>query len=260
MKNNIKEITLNSYEEFEKIVLSLIENKQANSSKILFRGQADFRWKLQPTLERIKDNFSVNEYYEILKSIKSELESFTNMIWILEDKSNNGIFIPPSGYKFMSYLRHIGFPTPILDWTRNPYVALFFAYVDNVDSEHVSIYVYQEYQSSENRKGGLDSFPYIVNLPNEFESHKRHKLQESEYTICRIMNKDTQYYTSHEIAFRNNLQGHDMCIKYLLPTNERKKILQILENKHINSYTLFGSEESLAKKLMIDKFDLMRQK
>src|SRR5579871_975887 len=34
------------------------------------------------------------------------------------------------GYDYMAYLRHHGFPSPLLDWTRSPYVAAFFAFRD----------------------------------------------------------------------------------------------------------------------------------
>ena len=64
----------------------------------------------------------------------------------------------------MSYIRHLGFPTPILDWSRNYNIASFFAFEDKTDSKSVSIYIYQEYKNDSNLKGGIDCFPFLSYL------------------------------------------------------------------------------------------------
>ena len=236
LENNIKEIALNSFEEFEEIAQNIINNKKQNSSNILFRGQANHKWLLQSTLERYNDNkkMSVDEYCMILQKIKQKFEKFTPKTWQFNCSSYNGTFIPPIGYEFMSYIRHLGFPTPILDWSRNYNIASFFAFEDKTDSKSVSIYIYQEYKNDSNLKGGIDSFPFLSNLTKDINTHERHILQEAEYTICRRNINKQQYYVSHELGFRRNLQGQDECIKYIIPRNERLKVLKKLDKIYID--------------------------
>jgi|HubBroStandDraft_1064217.scaffolds.fasta_scaffold434193_1 hypothetical protein len=55
---------------------------------------------------------------------------------------DNGNF-PASAY--MVYLRHHGFPSPLLDWTPPPYVAAYFVFSShqNPKKEQVSIYCFR---------------------------------------------------------------------------------------------------------------------
>jgi hypothetical protein len=252
-ENNIKEIALNSFEEFEKIANNMLLNKQNSSSNILFRGQANDKWLLQSTLERYDNKISVDEYCTILQKIKPKFEEATSKTWEFDCSSYNGTFIPPIGYEFMSYIRHLGFPTPILDWSRDYNIASFFAFKDKTDSKFVSIYIYQEYKNNLNLKGGIDSLPFLSNLTKDINTHERHDLQKAEYTICRRTINKQQYYISHELGFRKNLQGYDECIKYIIPRNEQVKVLKKLDKVNINKFRLFNDANSLAKKLCVDK-------
>jgi hypothetical protein len=61
-------------------------------------------------------------------------------------------------YSYMAHLRHNGFPSPLLDWTRSPYVAAFFAF-SKPQSDEVAIYGFAE--SPNNSKFGSSTEPQI---------------------------------------------------------------------------------------------------
>ena len=133
---NIKE--LSTWDAFEGEVEHLFEAVKKRRSETgatipdpLFRGLADPSWGLQTTLERYSaKEYTVRHYFETIRSVRPEVQSFIGNRWNFDPE-----FVQfPDGhrtieeYEFMIYLRHHGFPSPLLDWTRSPYVAAFFAF------------------------------------------------------------------------------------------------------------------------------------
>ena len=123
-------------------------------SKILFRGQSDASWKLTTTLERFSDReFTIHAYHRLLQQIQHKFSAHTGST-LTAGKSNDGVAeawqevtggLVPHLLEFMIYLRHCGFPSPLLDWTASPYIASYFAYRDASLTSEVAIYAYQEY-------------------------------------------------------------------------------------------------------------------
>jgi hypothetical protein len=127
-------------------------------SPFLFRGQSDATWKLNTTLERYTPHpngrEAVRGYYERILAVKAQIETFTQERWsiptpteclnLLKEKESLGLTGLP-GYEYWIYLRHHGFPSPLLDWTRSPYVAAFFAFRQACQAEKVAIFAYLEY-------------------------------------------------------------------------------------------------------------------
>lgn len=270
--NKMKVKELNTWEEFQNELRELDlshkriveKNPDFKISKPIFRGQGDSDWKLQTTLERRteKDRFDALAYYEIAEQAQPQIETFTPRKWEVnrddfeEWAHDVDIFWPghiPS-LEYLIYLRHHGFPSPLLDWTRSPYISAFFSYnhiPKNVDK--VSIYVFLEW-TGQGKTSDADT-SLISSVTANSASHKRHFIQQSEYTIC-LRKMGTSFdFTSHENAKVQIRDGESLLWKFTLPSSERVKVLKILDQMNINALSLFGSEDSLMETLALREFD-----
>ena len=135
--------TINSWCEFVDQVEELYAKRDSHAklatasvSELLFRGQSNSIFELKTTLERaVPREISVSKYFRFASIIKAKIESVTGKRWIIPSKEefdewldgDYPQFSNPPGYPFLVYLRHHGLPSPLLDWTRSPYVAAHFA-------------------------------------------------------------------------------------------------------------------------------------
>ncbi|TGK51149.1 FRG domain-containing protein [Leptospira kanakyensis] len=99
----------------------------------VFRGEADQNWELKTSIDRASE--------KIPRLPFSELES----IWQIN--KTRRIYpeikdINPTDYlEILSFLQHHGVPTRLLDFTRSPYLALYFSFEDlDQKSEYTTIY------------------------------------------------------------------------------------------------------------------------
>jgi LytS/YehU family sensor histidine kinase len=147
----------------------------------------------------------------------------------------------------MIYLRHHQFPSPLLDWTKSPFIALFFAFNSISDAKTVAVFAYQETKTG--GKDWSDSQPSMAFINKSVRAHKRHHLQQSCYTVCLQEIDGHMYYVKHEQGLNRNDSNQDVITKYVLPVTLRKEVMGKLDLMNINEYSLFSEDESLVKSL-----------
>lgn len=267
----MESVDVDTWEDFENRLSSLtggrikLKSEGKHSGNFLFRGHCNCDWKLQTTLERFKKpNIPLLYYYWQIDKARPEIETVTGHKWDMMNfvqyrdwLRNSDLHLDFPGYDYMIYLRHHGYPSPLLDWTRSPYVAALFAFSNfSTSAEKVSIYVYQE--SPAGHKGWSFQEPHIRRLGPYITSDKRHFLQKSEYTVCLIYkNKYNEWiYSEHEQVFANQRGNQDLLWKYNIPISERNKVLKELEEYNLNLYSVFGSDESLMATMASRQFHL----
>ncbi|MFC4308211.1 FRG domain-containing protein [Steroidobacter flavus] len=245
-------------------------------SNFLFRGQSNDGWGLDTTLERAGyPGCSLEHYYRVLLRVRPAIEAHTGHRWVLPTPETFRRWVTSydavsgltewKGYDFMAYLRHHGFPSPLLDWSRSPYVAAFFAFQPLTgSSDRVAIFVYQE--RAGNMKSHSSGRPQIRQLPEYVRTHARHFRQQCEYTVCLEYRKggleeDARsgelynfHYARHDavfdkIDFFKVEHAQDQLWKFTVPRIERAKVMQLLNDFNLNSYSLFGSEDALMSTL-----------
>jgi hypothetical protein len=159
----------------------------------------------------------------------------------------------------MAYLRHHGFPSPLLDWSRSPYVAAFFAFrATTGTSDRVAIFAYRENEGE--GKVTSSGSPQIVQLDQYVSTHARHFRQQCQYTVCVQYGISSFYfgeqdgngliYADHESVFENPItKKQDRLWRFTLPRSLRPTVLAELNEFNLNAYSLFGSEDALVETL-----------
>lgn len=221
-------------------------------SGLLFRGHASADWDLVTTLERVTERTtSLSAYYRAVAVAQTQIESFTNRTWLPLDwpgidkklSEYDGMrFGPPPAYEFLIYLRHHGFPSPLLDWSRSLYVAAFFAFW-KVTTGRVAIYLYQERAGGGKSSSSNES--QIFALGPNVRTHPRHFLQQGEYTLCAQFKEDGWHIAPHSTVFEQGVSLQDRLLKLTVPASEAVKVLKHLDAYNINAFSLFQSEEAL---------------
>ena len=268
----MEELDLSNWKEFEDNLerfyserKKLANKSTSHVSKPLFRGQSYSGWKLKTTLERYTDvKHSLSGYYRKISAAKPHIETFTKKSWKIPSLAKyeewlgkidlSSIYEYPA-YEYMIYLRHHGFPSPLLDWTMSPYIAAHFAF-SKIDKKAnlVSIYAFMEYYGQGKSISTWD--PLIISPRPNVKSHERHFLQQSDYTVCVSMKEDTCVYACHEKLFNKNDEGQDLLWKFNIPVSERFNVLQKLDEMNLNAFSLFGTDESLMETLALREFYL----
>jgi FRG domain len=257
------EVSVNTWEECEKKIQNIEERH--GSKQPYFRGHSNSNWELLSTLERRSQNMTIAKYYELMDRISPEIEAFTERGLKLPDLEKIHTFgatevdlmrLLATGCSSMAYLRHHGFPSPLLDWTASPYVAAYFAFAPHTNAECVAIYAYVE------RPMGLkfygEGWPQITAVERIVGAHPRHFRQQSRYTVCAKFEERRHWaFVRHQEAFElPEAKEQDFLWKISVPASERVKVLSLLDRYNLNAYSLFGSEESLMDTLAFRHFDV----
>lgn len=126
----------------------------SSEADVFFRGQADAEWPLQSKFDRVidklarKHDWSDQDRRLAAQKIERELlDEFNNACHRISGDTE----LPKEregGNEIMAFAQHFGVPTSLLDWTRSPYIAAFFAFdgQDTVsvfpDGHKVAIWVF----------------------------------------------------------------------------------------------------------------------
>ncbi|NOS36343.1 MAG: FRG domain-containing protein [Deltaproteobacteria bacterium] len=191
---------------------------------ILFRGVKDISYGLVPKVGRYEKfkNFTIEA---LEKEERTMLRLFKERAWSTLPN------VKSSEWEFLALAQHHGLPTRLLDWTRNPLVAAYFA-VEKYHPDDSLIYAYHH-----------RTFINIERNPNPLKIK----------TISRfIPNHITPRITAQVGLFtvhpdpRRPLES-DKIQRLIIPNSFRKELKRILYNYGIHRASLFPDLDGLSK-------------
>ncbi|MFT3796628.1 FRG domain-containing protein [Flavobacterium sp.] len=232
------EMNFKNWKEFKSGLKDRVEGSHAgiNLNNFLFRGQADSKWHLWSSFDRIeknkaKYNILINNFKKICNYYNHNEELFKN-----DDKV------------IAAYAQHYGLPTRLLDWTSSPYFAAFFAFSTaktiKTNATKCTIWGINKESESLKMKSGIE----FISLPsNKF--NYRMKNQIGHFTLS---NHTEDSLDDFDSALIKSTKIDDLLWKLNLPVSEMDAVLADLEFMGINYSTVYPDiqgyiEESIFK-------------
>lgn len=213
---------INSFIEFHEIV------KDFSGANFLFRGQQDYDWELIPKIGRPEFLKTVPIYFKEESIIRGWLRYSSQLL----------VNKPIDQWDELTLAQHHGLATRLLDWTKNPLVALFFASFDfNSD---------------------VDASVFILDFKNETiktEEYKPFEIGSSGVfyprgITARVINQRGVFTISHkpQVKFDKLVKEYDF-IKIKIKGTAKKEIQRTLEQYGINEFSIFQDLDNLSNYL-----------
>ena len=266
----------------DKDIFKIVEKRNWNTLKSfltnfqsswIFRGQANSQWLLRTTIEREKIIYRQgirNLEFKLLNDLDANIHNY------------NITKIPYTNKQKLILLQHFGAPTRVLDFTYSPYVASYFAIIDNYDYKYSSIYaidVVELWNMLDNIKDRRFSKYVTNNVANSFNDINNisllycnlgneqafnelilEKFNSNQFVIPitpdyhdeRTIPQASTFLTYSDLhsSFLENLysivqnyEGKSPFYKIIFPSNIRIKALRDLNLMNINHASLFPNLE-----------------
>ncbi|MFK8101968.1 MAG: FRG domain-containing protein [Saprospiraceae bacterium] len=232
-------IKYKNYKEFKlKFKDELLRSSGKKSIEgFLFRGQADSRWKLRSSFDRIEQDKS--KYDILIKTFTQVCKKYNyNEELLKSSKKEKNILA--------AFAQHYGLPTRLLDWTNSYYFAAFFAYAETIPGTNGECTIWAINQDSilEAKAQGLE---FIKLSTNKFNYRIKNQLGHftlSKHTEDSINEYETKIRSIHGID--DLLWRFD--IKY--KKNELGQVLSDLNDMGITYSVVYPDLEGYIKESM----------
>jgi hypothetical protein len=187
---------------------------------VVYRGQKNLEWGLTPGVGRIP-----------LRSSQSEKEEKTMLRLFQEQALNNLSFIPENVYEWLAIAQHHGMPTRLLDWSRNPLIAAYFAVEEKYDGDSV-VYAYRNNEYTDQNR-----FPDPFRITSVKRFIPRH--------VTSRITAQSGLFTIHPDPSEDsrNMEG---VTKMIIRSSFRKKLKSILYKYGVHRSSLFPDLDGLS--------------
>ncbi len=236
-KNGVCDFTFAKWEKF----IEYFNDNLLEYPAYIYRGQQIEKWEIISKIRRYIDNNSWLPPYK--KLIELHKENFKYSIRDRVDFHNTTLETIKDD-DLWSLGQHFGLATPLIDWTYSPFIAAYFAFIDQdlkyKQSKYRCIYVLHK-----------------MVIKNKVEEYKKRRLSRNfimefvtplEYYNIRLINQRGLHV---KIPFQTDVEGwvkeifmdeqseRPILIKIKIKNTEREKILKYLSRMNISHLNLF---------------------
>jgi hypothetical protein len=254
MEQSYSSLELHSWNEYKSFVDKLTENWA-------FRGQCNADWGLQNAIER-------TDFIHLYKGIEKDfLEEFQRGArnYLSKDET------PEKLIEWLALMQHHGAPTRLLDLSKSPFIAAYFAFEECVASEKVAVWAINIRFLKERALEGLkkdlgdelnasNSFinesifenifysnKYSLIFPIEpFRMNRRYSLQQSIF----VSTGNSYEPFMQQLSFLQNDIGKAV-IKIVLPSSLQKPVLRDLQKMNLHRASLFPDLDGYATSMRL---------
>lgn len=195
-----------------------------NRGTWIFRGHADSRFKLIPSVGRDTHTAKTRDKYEssLFNTFRREA------IGHLENT-------PKNDWEWLSIAQHHGLPTRLLDWTANPLVAIYFAVQAESECDGELLSLHSEKMAS---KTILANSPFSIKKPVKYYPNlisPRIRAQEGLFIAC----------TNLETPLDEPLRADWKLVRHIIPAKAKSKLRYQLFRVGVHASALFPDLDGL---------------
>ena len=272
IKSGILERQLKSWTEF----VDFVKDPLQSCGTLIYRGQADSDWTVTSTLNRLERHFSTKpnlnsgtprEFKRPRVDRKRQLDRFKEMA-----RGRLAFHIPEADDdEWWALAQHHGMATPMLDWTYAPFVALYFAFEQEIcqcdgggkKPEYRSVFALAHHLIPTEETGKIHPMPFSPRWPGNYRLNSQAGLflrmpDEPRYENDSLIPVDLEAYISEQFKKETygtlpgglgNLHPSAVLQKFIIPSSDtdRFECLRFLDQMNINRASLFPDLDGAAQ-------------
>ena len=243
---------VNNWYDFTELCRGFSQTGPASTTGYFFRGQSCSRWRLAPSLLRaLPEDATREQAISIEYRATKEFGSKAHLHLASQ-------VIPPSDIvDWWTSMQHYGAPTRLVDWTKSPYVAAYFAVSGNW-GQHGAIWMFfvRKLDTAMAARFGHNDISKVrpgyfthrsareqLFAVEQFRKSDRMVAQQGGFTIC------TQVLGDHETIIHSCCAASGACtlLKLIIPREQKREFLKQLRAMNITASSLFPGADGLGR-------------